>query len=121
MLFSRNRNRAGRRAAIGFCTLLIGLFFFASNPRIFNPLDDYSPLRENRLVSPNDFVETAALSRGFKNDGGQGQENFLATAMRHHVQVQRVSSLLVTQNLGIQKPTLLSSFLIRSPPASRIA
>jgi len=121
MFFSRNRNSAGWRLSIGLQPLLISLFFFASHPHVFDPLGDYSPIRESRLVSFKDFVETAALTRGFKSNGDQGEESFLATAVHHHVQVEWASILHVSNKAAIQKPTLVGSFLIRSPPAKRAA
>jgi hypothetical protein len=81
-------------------------------------LNDASPLNESRLVSTKEFIETAALRRGFKSDGTQGQESFLATGILYHVQVQQASILHVNHKLGIHEPTLVS-FLIRSPPANR--
>jgi hypothetical protein len=117
MLFSQC-NRAGWRVAIGLRTLLIGLFFLASHPQVFDPLGDYSPLRESRLVSPKEYIESAALSWGFKSNGGQGEESFLTAAVHHHVQVERASILHVNHKLGLHSPTLIGSFLIRSPPAN---
>ena len=121
MYFTRNRNSARSRVAIGLRTLLISLFFFASHPQVLDPLRDYSPLRESRLVSLKDFVETAALTRGFKSNGDQGEGSFLATAVHHHVQVEWASILHVSNKAAIHKPTLVGSFLIRSPPAKRAA
>jgi hypothetical protein len=66
--------------AIALQTFLIGVFFFGSHPQVFDPLSDYSPLDESRLVSTKEFIEIAALRRGFKSDGSQGQESFLASA-----------------------------------------
>jgi len=121
MFFSRNRNSAGWRLTIGLQPLLISLFFFASHPHVFDPLGDYSPIRESRLVSLKDFVETITLTRGFKSNGGQGEKSFLATTGHHHVQVQRASIFHVSNKAAIHKPTLIGSFLIRSPPARRAA
>lgn len=112
-------NRTGRRVSIGLRALLIGVFFFASYPQLFGQLGDYTPDNESRLLSPKGLVETAALSRGFKSDGGQGQESFLATAAHHQIQIQQASTLYVYRKLRIRKPTLVGSFLIRSPPAKR--
>jgi len=121
MFVSRNRNSARSRVIIGLRRLLISLFFFASHPQVLDPLGDYSPLSESQLVSLKDFVEAAALTRGFKSNGGQGEESFLATAVHHHVQVEWASILNVGDNPSIHKPTLIGSFLIRSPPAKRAA
>jgi hypothetical protein len=119
MLLSRKRNQNCKLIAIALQTFLIGVFFFGSLPQVFDPLGDYSPLNESRLVSTKDFIETAALRRGFKSDGTQGQESFLATGVLYHVQVQRASILHVNHKPAIHKPTLVGSFLIRSPPANR--
>jgi hypothetical protein len=121
MFFFRNHNSAGWRIAIGLRTLLISLFFFASHSQVFGPLGDHSSRNESRLVSPKEYIESAALSRGFKSDGGPGQETFLATAALHHVQVQRARVTPVNQDLGIHGPFLVGSFLIRSPPAEHTA
>jgi hypothetical protein len=118
MLLSRKRNQTCL-IAIALKTFLIGVFFFGSHPQFFDPLVDGSPLNESRLVSTKEFIETAALRRGFKSDGSQGQESFLATGVLYHVQVQRASILDVNRKLGIHEPTLVGSFLIRSPPAKR--
>lgn len=118
MLLSRKRNQGCQLIAIALKTFLIGVFFFGSLPQVFDPFGDYSPLNESHLVSTKEFIETAALRRGFKSDGGQGQASFIATAVHHQVQVQR-AILHVNHKLGIQEPTLVGSFLIRSPPANR--
>lgn len=119
MLLSRKRNQACQLIAIALQTFLIGVFFFGSHPQGFGPLDDQSRSQESRLVSPKEFIDTAALSRGFKSDGSQGRESFLAAGVLHHVQVQRASILNVNRKLGIHDPTLAGSFLIRSPPPKR--
>ena len=119
MFLSRKRNQTCQLIVIALQTFLIGVFFFGSLPHVFDPLGDYSPLNERRLVSTKEFIETAALRRGFKSDGSQGQESFLATGVLYHVQVQRASILHVNHKLGIHEPTLVGSFLIRSPPAKR--
>ena len=121
MLLSRKRNQTCQLIAIALQTFLIGVFFFGSLPQVFDPLGDYSPLNESRLVSTKEFIETAALRRGLKSDGGQGQESFLATGVLYHVQIQRASILDVNRKLGIHEPTLVGSFLIRSPPLKRDA
>src|SRR5262245_7791680 len=121
MFLFRKRDQTCQLRAIGLRTLLISLFFFASHPRVFDPLGDYSPLSESQLVSLKDFVEAAALTRGFKSNGGQGEESFLATAVHHHVQVEWASIINVSNKPSIHKPSLIGSFLIRSPPAKRAA
>jgi hypothetical protein len=118
MLLSRKRNQTCQLTAIALQTFLIGVFFFGSHPQVFDPLGGYSPLNESRLVSTKDFIETAALRRGFRSDGSQGQEKFLTTGVLYHVQVQRASILHVNHKPAIHEPTLVS-FLIRSPPANR--
>jgi hypothetical protein len=116
MLLSRKRNRACRLIAIALQTFLIGVFFFASHVAVFDPLGHDSPLHERRLVSPKEFIDTAALSRGFKSDDSQSRQILLATGVLHHVQVQRASILNLNRKLGIHEPALAGSFLIRSPP-----
>jgi hypothetical protein len=119
MLLSRKRNQTCQLIAIALQTFLIGVFFFGSHPQVFDPLGDYSPLNESRLVSTKEFIETAALRRGFKSDNSRSQESFLGTAVLYRVQIQRASVLNVNHKLGIHEPTLIGSFLIRSPPAKR--
>jgi hypothetical protein len=118
MLLSRKRNQTCQLIAIALKTFLIGVFFFGSQPQVFDPLGEDGPLNESRLVSTKEFIETAALRRSFKSDGTQGQQSFLATGVLYHVQVQRASILHVNHKLSIHEPTLVS-FLIRSPPANR--
>jgi hypothetical protein len=116
MLLSRRRNPACQLIAIALQTFLIGVFFFGSHPQVFYPLGNHSPLNESRLVSPKEFIETAALSRGFKSDDSQSRQIRLATGVLHHVQVKRASILNLNRKLGIHEPALAGSFLIRSPP-----
>jgi hypothetical protein len=116
MVLSRKRNQACQLIAIALRTFLIGVFFFASHVPFFAPLGDDSPLHERRLVSPKEFIENAALSRGFKSDGSQNRESFFSVGVRHHVQVQRAAMLHLTRKLGVHEPPLSGSFLIRSPP-----
>ena len=119
MLFSRKREQTCELIALALQTLLVGIFFFGSLPHVFDPLGDYSPLNESRLVSTKEFIETAALRRGFKSDDSWNQESFLAPGVLYHVQIQRASIFNVNHRLGIHQPTLVGSFLIRSPPANR--
>lgn len=121
MLLSRKRDLTCKLIALALQTFLVGVFFFGSLPHVFDPFGDYSPLNESRLVSTKEFIDTAALRRGLKSDGGQGQESFLATGVLYHVQIQRASILNVNHRLGIHEPTLIGSFLIRSPPRKRAA
>jgi hypothetical protein len=116
MLLSRKCNPACQFIAIALQTFLIGVFFFGSHPQVFDPLGNYSPLNESRLASTKEFIETVALRRGFKSDDNRNQGSFLAPGVRYHVQIQQASILNVNHKLGIHQPTLIGSFLIRSPP-----
>ena len=119
MLLSRKRDQTCQLIALALQTFLIGVFFFGSLPHVFDPLGDYSPLNESRLVSTKEVVETAVLRRGTKRDDSRSGESFLASAILYHIQIQRASILNVNHKLGIHQPTLVGSFLIRSPPANR--
>ena len=121
MLLSRKRDQTCQLIALALHTLLVGIFFFGSLPHVFDPLGDYSPLNESRLVSTKEFIETAALRRGFKSDESRNQESFLAPAVLYHVQIQRAAILNVNHRLGIHEPAPVGSFLIRSPPQKRDA
>jgi hypothetical protein len=116
MLLSRKPNQTCQLIATALQTFLIGVFFFASHVAVFDPLGNDSPLHERGLVSPKEFIDTAALSRSFKSDGSQSRESFLAAAVLHDVQVTRASILNLNRKLGIHEPALAGSFLIRSPP-----
>jgi len=115
MLLSRKRDQTCQLIALALQTFLIGVFFFGSLPHVFDLFGDYSPLNESRLASTKEFIETVALRRGFKSDDNRNQGSFLAPGVLYHVQIH-ASILNVNHKLGIHQPTLIGSFLIRSPP-----
>jgi hypothetical protein len=103
--------------AIACRVFVLGVFILAPLPHLADQRGDDRPIRESRLLAPNDFINnTSALSRGTQRSDGDGPASFLALVCFHRAQSEPSADLV--NGLDRHYRQLARGILpIRSPPS----
>jgi hypothetical protein len=96
--------------------LLIGVFLFATQPRILDFIPEYWPHHHEKIVPLDDLVDASSINRGGKGDDAQNQFQWFLDNLSAIFVVQEFITFTAKRHIIRFGIPLRGSFQIRSPP-----